>query len=96
MGFIIGLDFRSFCNLFLDVRHWLLIDNITRLTVNGVSARPQDGHIKVLAVGSCYHAPLQDFEEIIRPVGTPRETRTLLPIISERLLNHRYLIVHGA
>jgi cleavage and polyadenylation specificity factor subunit 1 len=52
-----------------------LIDNSTNLTVNGASAGTYGGHIKVVAGNSRYHALLQEFRDIIRPAGVPREPR---------------------
>jgi len=64
-----------FYNLLVDMRHRRLIDNITKLTVNGTSVGTYGGHIKVLGGSSRYHALLQDFPDVIRPAGILRELR---------------------
>ena len=74
-GSIIGSDFLCFYNLLVDIRYRYLMDNITNLTVTGASVETYGGHIKVLAGSSRYHAMLQDFPDIIRPAGNPREPR---------------------
>ena len=74
MGPIIGSDFLCFYNLLVDIRHRRLID-ITNLTVDGASVGTYGAHIKVLDGSSRYHAMLQDFPDIIRPAGIPREPR---------------------
>ena len=72
---IIGSDFLCFYNLLVDMRNRRLIDNITKLTVNGASAGTYGGHIKVVAGNSRYHALIQEFPDIIRPAGVSRELR---------------------
>jgi hypothetical protein len=74
-GPIIGSDFLSFYDLLVEVRHQRLIDNITKLTVNGAPVGTYGDHIKVLAGSSRYHTTLLDFPEIISPAGVPREPR---------------------
>jgi len=71
---IIGSDFLCFCNLLFDMRNQRPID-ITKLIVNSSSAETYGGHIKVLAGNSHYHALLQEFPDIIRPAGVPRDPR---------------------
>ena len=87
-GPIIGSDFLCFYNLLVDMRNRRLIDNITKLTVNGASAGTYGGHIKDLAGNSRYHGLLQELPDIIRPAGVPGIPGILQSITFAPRLDH--------
>jgi hypothetical protein len=93
-GPIIGSDFLSFYNLLVNIRHRRLFENITNLNVNGASLATYGGHIKIIGWNSCYHALVQDFQDIIRPVGVPRNHAILLSITPAPHVDHLQLRAH--
>lgn len=74
---IIGVDFLAHFNLVVDVRNKRLIDNITSLNVSATSANRYSSisSVKISTGDSVYHEILKDFPDLIRPAGSPRNTK---------------------
>ncbi|KAI5752243.1 hypothetical protein M8J77_015136 [Diaphorina citri] len=69
---IIGADFLHYHNLLVDLRNQRLLDGTTHLTVQGHVAESNIPSVKTVNATSRYHQLLQQFKEITRPDGIPR------------------------
>ncbi|KAI5721414.1 hypothetical protein M8J77_020491 [Diaphorina citri] len=69
---IIGADFLHYRNLLVDLRNQRLLDGTTYLTVQGHVAESNIPSVKTVNAAFRYHQLLQQFKEITRPDGIPR------------------------
>ncbi|KAI5738218.1 hypothetical protein M8J77_004305 [Diaphorina citri] len=69
---IIGADFLHYHNLLVDLRNQRLLDGTTYLTVQGHVAESNIPSVKTVNAAFRYHQLLQQFKEITRPDGIPR------------------------
>lgn len=72
---IIGADFLSHYNLLVDMRDQRLLDGLTHLTTQGQVAECDIPSIKTVTGGSRYHDLLQEFPDITRPDGAPKDIK---------------------
>lgn len=72
---IIGVDFLSYYNLLVDIRHKRLIDNVTTLTTRGTFVNSSVPHVKVICGNLRYNDIFTKFPDIIRPPGVIRDVR---------------------
>ncbi|KER21705.1 hypothetical protein T265_10032 [Opisthorchis viverrini] len=64
---IIGADFLTHYNLSVDVRHKRLLDTLTSLSVNGISAPTSSTGIRVILPDSHFADILRDFPNLTHP-----------------------------
>lgn len=74
---IIGVDFLSFYNLLVDVRHQRLVDSLTSLSSPAPACKTSDdiSSVKVVSGDSFYHEILREYPDITRPAGTNKTTK---------------------
>lgn len=70
---IIGMDFLSHYNLFIDPRNKTIRDAVTNLRAIGSEVNGQIASIKTLVKNSRYHQLLAQFPELTRPAVFKRE-----------------------
>lgn len=71
---IIGMDFLSYYNLFIDPRNKAIRDTTTNLSAIGSDANAQIASIKTLDRESSYHQLLAQYPELTRPAVFRRES----------------------
>lgn len=72
---IIGVDFLHHFGLLVDIRNQQLQDKLTSCTAKGSRSYGYDSSIKVVQGGTKWHTLLQEFPEILKPIGTTTEIR---------------------
>ncbi|KAL1446423.1 hypothetical protein WDU94_000016 [Cyamophila willieti] len=70
---IIGADFLHYFNLLVDLRNQRLLDGTTHLTAQGHVTECNMPSIKTISATSKYHQLLEQFKDITRPDGTPKD-----------------------
>lgn len=72
---IIGVDFLSFYNLLVDCRNNRLLDGTTLLSMPGFTVSDQVASVKTIYVNTPMDEVLQEFPDLTRPTGQPRDIR---------------------